>query len=411
MSINAADTAWVLISAAMLMLMTPGVAFFYGGMARRKNFLSTLMMSFITLGLIGLLWVIYGYSLSFGPDKWGIIGGLNFFGLNGVGQGPSLFYAQTIPQLAFAAFQMMFAVITVALITGAVVERIKFSSLLVFSALWFTLVYCPVTHWVWGGGWLYKMGFLDFAGGTVVHITAGVSALALATILGARKGYHEGERMDPSNIPMVLLGAGILWFGWFGFNAGSALTSGGLASSAFMGTYIAGAAGAITWMVIGWCYQRPTVLGVATGAVAGLATMTAAAGFVQPIMGIPIGIAAALIGYYCMVFRAKKTRIDESLDVWAVHGMGGTFGTLAVGFLASAAVNPSGSNGLFYGHGAQVLVQLVGIAAVWAFAFVVTWGLGKLVDVTMGLRVSATEESVGLDISQHGERAYGGHLR
>jgi Amt family ammonium transporter len=411
MSINAADTAWVLISAAMVMLMTPGVAFFYGGMVRRKNFLSTLMMSFITLGLIGLLWVTYGYSLSFGPDKWGIIGGLNFFGLNGVGQSPSLVYAQTIPQLAFAAFQMMFAVITVALITGAVVERIKFSSLLVFSALWFTLVYCPVTHWVWGGGWLYKMGFLDFAGGTVVHITAGVSALALATILGARKGYHEGERMDPSNIPMVLLGAGILWFGWFGFNAGSALTSGGLASSAFMGTYIAGAAGAITWMVIGWCYQRPTVLGVATGAVAGLATMTAAAGFVQPIMGIPIGIAAALIGYYCMVFRAKKTRIDESLDVWAVHGMGGTFGTLAVGFLASAAVNPSGRNGLFYGHGAQVLVQLVGIAAVWAFAFVITWGLGKLVDVTMGLRVSATEESVGLDISQHGERAYGGHLR
>ena len=298
MPINAADTAWVLISAAMVMLMTPGVAFFYGGMVRRKNFLSTLMMCFVTLGLIGLLWVIYGYSLSFGPDKWGIIGGLNFFGLNGVRQSPSAIYASTIPQLAFAAFQMMFAVITVALIIGAVVERIKFSSLLVFSALWFTLVYCPVTHWVWGaGGWLNKMGFLDFAGGAVVHISAGVSALALAIVLGPRKGYHEGERMDPSNIPMVLLGAGILWFGWFGFNAGSALTSGGLASSAFMTTYIAGAAGAITWMILGWVYQRPSVLGVATGAVAGLATITPAAGYVQPIIGIPIGIAASLYRY------------------------------------------------------------------------------------------------------------------
>jgi Amt family ammonium transporter len=395
----------------MVMLMTPGVAFFYGGMVRRKNFLSTLMMCFVTLGLIGILWVVYGYSLSFGPDKLGIIGGLNFFGLNGVGQSPSPDYAQTVPQLAFAAFQMMFAVITVALITGAVVERIKFSSLLVFAALWFTVVYCPVTHWVWGGGWLYKLGFLDFAGGTVVHITAGVSALALAIILGPRKGYHEGERMDPSNIPMVLLGAGILWFGWFGFNAGSALTSGGLASSAFMTTYIAGAAGAVTWMILGWCYQRPSVLGVATGAVAGLATITPAAGYVQPIIGIPIGIAASLIGFYMMAFRAKKTRIDESLDVWAVHGMGGTFGTLAVGLFASLAVNPGGSNGLFYGRGALVLIQLEGIAAVWAFAFAMTWGLGKLVDITMGLRVSPTEESVGLDISQHGERAYGGWMR
>ena len=411
MPINSADTAWVLVSAAMVMLMTPGVAFFYGGMVRRKNFLSTLMMCFVTLGLIGLLWVVYGYSLSFGPDKGGIIGGVNFLGLIGVGQTPSSIYATTIPQLAFAAFQMMFAVITVALITGAVVERIKFSSLLVFSALWFTLVYCPVTHWVWGGGWLQKMGFLDFAGGTVVHITAGVSALALAIILGPRKGYYEGERMDPSNIPMVLLGAGILWFGWFGFNAGSALTSGGLASSAFMTTYIAGAAGAVTWMILGWCYQRPSVLGVATGAVAGLATVTPAAGFIQPIIGIPIGIAASLIGFYCMAFRSKKTRIDESLDVWAVHGMGGTFGTLAVGFFASLAINPAGRNGLFYRHGAQVLIQLAGIAAVWAFAFAMTWGLGKLVDVIMGLRVSATEESIGLDISQHGERAYGGPLR
>ncbi len=412
MPVNAADTAWVLVSAAMVMLMTPGVAFFYGGMVRRKNFLSTLMMSFVTLGLIGLLWVLYGYSLSFGTDKWGIIGGLDFVGLTGVGQNPSTVYATTIPHMAFATFQAMFAVITVALITGAVVERIKFSSLLVFSALWFTLVYCPVTHWVWGnGGWLNKMGFLDFAGGTVVHITAGVSALALATILGPRRGYNEGERMDPSNIPMVVLGAGILWFGWFGFNAGSALTSGGLSANAFMATNIAAATAAIVWMVISWIYHRPTVLGVATGAVAGLAPVTAAAGYIQPIMASPIGIAAAIIGYYCMAFRSKKTRIDESLDVWAVHGMGGTFGTLAVGFFASLAVNPAAHNGLFYGNGGQVLIQMVGIAAVWAFSFAMTWGLGKLVNLMMGLRVSPTEESVGLDISQHGERAYGGWLR
>jgi len=412
MGINAADTAWVLVSAAMVMLMTPGVAFFYGGMVRRKNFLSTMVMSFVTLGLIGLLWVLYGYSLAFGPDKWGIIGGLNYAGLNGVGQAPSTVYATTVPHLAFMTFQAMFAVITVALITGAVVERIKFSSLLVFAMLWFTLVYCPVTHWVWGaGGWLNKLGVIDFAGGIVVHITAGVSALALAVILGPRKGYYEGERMEPSNIPMVVLGAGILWFGWFGFNAGSALTSGGLASSAFVATNLAGATGALVWMIISWIYRRPTVVGVVTGAVAGLATVTPAAGFIKPIMGIPIGAAAAFIGYYMIVFRSKKTKIDESLDVWAVHGMGGTFGVLATGFLAATAVNSAGPNGLFYGNGKQVLIQLLAIAVVWGFSFGMTWLIGTIVNKIMGLRVGKAEESVGLDISQHGERAYGGPLR
>jgi Amt family ammonium transporter len=393
------------------MLMTPGVALFYGGMVRRKNFLSTMMMSFAALGLVGLLWVLYGYSLSFGPDRAGIIGGLDFLGLAQVGQTPSQVYASTIPHLAFMIFQAMFAIITVALITGAVVERIKFSALLVFSALWLTFVYCPVAHWVWGdGGWLAKLGALDFAGGTVVHIAAGVSALSLATILGPRRGFREGAPMEPGNIPMVAIGAGILWFGWFGFNAGSALTSGGLAASAFVATNISAAAAAFTWMVISWAHRRPTLLGVATGAVAGLVAITPAAGFVSPIMGIPIGIGAAVICYYCMIFRMKRG-IDESLDVWAVHGMGGTWGALATGIFATVAVNSAGADGLLYGNPEQLLLQTAGIAAVWVFAFGATWVLGKVVDHVIGLRVSPAEETVGLDISQHGERAYGGQLR
>ncbi len=411
MSINPADTAWMLVSSAMVLFMTPGLAFFYGGLVRRKNFLSTIMMSFACLGLISVLWAVYGYSLVFGPDKGGIIGGLNFFGLSGVGQAPSSVYATTIPQLAFMAFQGMFAIITVALITGAVVERIKFSALTLFSVLWFTLVYCPVAHWVWGsGGWLNKMGVLDFAGGTVVHIAAGVSALSLALLLGPRKGFKEKEPMEPGNIPMVALGAGMLWFGWFGFNAGSALTSGGLAASAFVATNISAATAAFVWMMLSWMYRRPSLLGVVTGAVAGLVAITPAAGFVQPIMGIPIGASVAVICYYMMVFRSK-TGIDESLDVWAVHGMGGTWGALATGIFCSVAANTVGKNGLIYGNPKQLWIQLVGVVSVWVFAFVMTWILGKIVNAVIGLRVSPTEESVGLDISQHGERAYGGRLR
>jgi Amt family ammonium transporter len=394
----------------MVLLMTPALAFFYGGLVRRKNFLSTIMMSFACLGLIGVLWVVYGYSLAFGPDKVGIIGGLDYFGLAGVGQAPSTVYATTIPHLAFMTFQAMFAVITVALITGAVVERIKFSALMLFSVLWFTLVYCPVAHWVWGsGGWLAKLGALDFAGGTVVHIAAGVSALSLAILLGPRRGFKE-ESMEPGNIPMVALGAGILWFGWFGFNAGSALTSGGLASSAFVATNISAASAALTWMLLTWIYRRPSLLGVVTGAVAGLVAITPTAGFVQPIMGIPIGAGVAVICYYMMLLRAR-TKIDESLDVWAVHGMGGTWGALATGLFASTAVNTAGRNGLFYGNPMQALIQLAGIGTVWAFAFGMTWVIGKAVNAIVGLRVSSAEESVGLDISQHGERAYGGPLR
>jgi Amt family ammonium transporter len=411
MSVNQADIAWILISSALVMLMTPGVALFYGGMVRRKNILSTLMMSFICLGLIGLLWILYGYSLSFGSDNAGIIGGLDYIGLKSVGQEPSPVYASTVPHLAFMVFQAMFAVITVALIAGAVVERIKFGAFLIFSTLWLTVVYSPIAHWVWGdGGWLANLGVLDFAGGSVVHINAGISALALVMLLGRRRGFPQ-EAMEPNSIPLVVLGAGLLWFGWFGFNAGSALASNSLAVSSFVATNTAAAAAALTWMVIGWTNRRPAILGTVTGAIAGLATITPAAGFVTPLAGIPIGIAAAIICYYVILLLKIKLNFDDSLDVFAVHGVGGILGMLAVGIFASLTVNSAGADGLIAGNGAQLLKQLIGIVAVVAYAFVITWILGKMVDVTIGLRVGKSEESVGLDISQHGERAYGGLLR
>jgi Amt family ammonium transporter len=306
------------------------------------------------------------------------------------------------------AFQGMFAIITVALITGAVVERVKFSSLLIFSTLWLTIVYLPVAHWVWGdGGWLCNFGALDFAGGNVVHINAGISALALVTLLGRRKGFPQVP-MEANNIPMVVIGASILWFGWFGFNAGSSLASDGLASSAFVATNISAASAAFTWMVISWLHRRPSVLGTVTGAVAGLVAITPAAGFVPPIAGIPIGIAVSVICYYSLLFFKTKRGIDDSLDVFAVHGMGGIWGGLATGIFASLAVNPAGADGLIYGNPMLLLKQFVSIIVVAAFAFVVTWVLGKVIDVTIGLRVEQAEESVGLDLSQHGERAYGG---
>jgi Amt family ammonium transporter len=412
MTINAADTAWLLISAAMVMLMTPALALFYGGMVRRKNLLSTMMMSFAIIALFGILWVLYGYSLTFGTDHGGVIGGFNFLGLNGVGQEPSSVYATTVPHLAYMIYQGMFAIITVALITGAVVERIKFSALLVFSVAWFTLVYVPVAHWVWGaGGWLAKLGLLDFAGGTVVHISAGVSALSLAILLGPRNGFAQREPMEPNNIPFVALGAGLLWFGWFGFNAGSALTSGGLASSAFVATNTAGATAAFVWMMLSWIHKRPTVLGTVTGAVVGLAAITPAAGYVTPIAGIAIGGIAALISYYGLVLLKIKRGMDDSLDVFACHGLGGMWGVLATGIFATVTVNAAGSNGLLYGNPMQLLKQLIGVAVVLVFAFGMTWIIGKVLQKTMGLRVNPMEETIGLDISQHGERAYGGMLR
>jgi Amt family ammonium transporter len=366
------------------------------------------MMSFSILALVSILWIIYGYSISFGPDKGGIIGALDWIGLTGVGQAPSTVYATTVPHLAFMIFQAAFAIITVALWTGAVVERIKFSTLLVFAVLWLTLVYCPIAHWVWGsGGWLAGLGALDFAGGTVVHVNAGISALALALVLGPRLGFKEKETMEPNNIPYVVLGAALLWFGWFGFNAGSALTAGGLASNAFVTTNTAAASAAFTWMMLGWNNRRPSVLGAATGAVVGLVAITPAAGFVQPWAAIPIGAIAAVLSYYVMLWRNKANKIDESLDVFACHGVGGMWGALATGIFATVAVNSAGS-GLVDGNGKQVLIQLAAIVTVMVYAFGVSWVLAKLLDVTMGLRVEQEEEVVGLDISQHGERAYGG---
>jgi Amt family ammonium transporter len=407
MSINSGDNAWLLTSSAMVMLMTPGLALFYGGMVRRKNTLSTIMMSFMTLGLIGILWVLYGYSLSFGKDVGGMIGGLNFIGLNNVGQIPSDIYATTVPHLTFMTFQGMFAVISVALITGAVVERMKFSAILIFSTIWFTIVYCPIAHWIWGGGWLSKLGALDFAGGNVVHINAGMSALALAILLGPRKGYKSGANLTtPHNVPFIVIGASLLWFGWFGFNAGSALTSGGLASNAFVATNISAAAAALCWMFLNWFYHRPTASGIATGAVAGLIAITPGAGFVKPIMGIPIGIIVSVICFYMMRLR-NRTGIDESLDVWAIHGMGGIWGAIATGIFATVAVNPLGANGLIYGNLILIGKQLLSVIVVCAYSFGMTWLIGKFIDKIIGLRVSTAEETIGLDISQHGESAYG----
>jgi len=407
MQINSGDTAWLMIATAMVMLMTPGLAFFYGGMVRQKNLLSTLMMSFVMLGLISILWAFYGYSISFGPDFKGLFGGLQWAGLMNVGMEPSSTYAPTVPHFLFMMFQAAFAIITVALITGGVVERIRFSALLFFSIIWFTVVYCPIAHWVWGsGGWLANLGVLDFAGGTVVHVNAGFAALAIALVLGPRRGFEEREVMEPNSIPYVVLGTALLWFGWFGFNAGSALAANGLAASAFASTNFAGASAAITWLILGWIHRRPSVLGVATGAVVGLATVTPASGYIHPMAAIPIGIVAAIISYYVMLWRNKSNKIDESLDVFACHGVGGSVGTIAAGLLATAAIG--GKSGLIDGNGAQVLIQILAVAVIAGYSFGMTWVVAKVVDTTFGLRVKNEEELVGLDISQHGERAYGG---
>jgi Amt family ammonium transporter len=403
--VDSGDTAWVLASAALVMIMIPAVGLFYGGMVRKKNALSTIMFSFAILALISVQWVLFGYSLAFGPDIGGVIGSLAWLGLNGVGQAPNADYAATIPALAYMIFQAMFAIITVALITGAFVERIKFSAFMVFALLWATLVYDPIAHWVWGaGGWLRNLGALDFAGGTVVHISSGISALAIALVIGARKGYGK-HPMEPHNIPMVVLGAVLLWFGWFGFNGGSAVASGGLAASAFVVTNTAAAAAALMWTILTWYYKRPSVLGTATGAVVGLVAITPASGFVTPMAAIVIGALAAVFSYYAMLFRAKQN-VDESLDVWACHGIGGTWGAIATGIFATVAVNSAGANGLLYGNPGQVMVQLTAVAASWIYAFVATFILAKIIDATIGLRVSDEEEAVGLDISQHAEKAY-----
>jgi len=403
--VDSGDTAWVLASSALVMIMTPALGLFYGGMVRKKNALSTIMFSFVILALISVQWVLYGYSLAFGPDIGHVIGNLNWLGLNGVGQDPNTDYAATIPALAYMIFQAMFAVITVALISGAFVERIKFKAFMVFSLLWATLVYDPIAHWVWGvGGFLRNMGALDFAGGTVVHISSGVSALAIAFVIGKRKGFGK-QAMEPHNIPMVILGAALLWFGWFGFNGGSAVASNGLATSAFVVTNTAAAAAALMWTLLSWYHKRPSVLGAATGGVVGLVAITPASGFVTPMAAIVIGAVGAVISYYAMLFRSKQN-VDDSLDVWACHGLGGTWGAIATGIFATVAVNSAGANGLLYGNPGQLTTQIIAVAVTWVYAFVMTVVLAKIVDATIGLRVPDEEEAVGLDISQHAEKAY-----
>ncbi|HEX3244155.1 MAG TPA: ammonium transporter [Chloroflexota bacterium] len=404
--INTGDTAWLLTSAALVVLMTPALGFFYGGLVRQKNVLATIMHSFFILCLVSVQWVLWGYTLAFGPDKGGIIGGLDWIGLNGVGQEPNADYAATVPHLAFMVFQLAFAVITPALITGAFAERKRFKAFAVFSLLWATLVYDPIAHWVWGvGGWIRALGALDFAGGTVVHISSGVSALVAAMILGHRLGLGE-DTMDAHDSTMTILGASLLWFGWFGFNAGSALTSGGLAASAFVATNTAAAMAALTWVTMSWARTgRPSAIGAAIGAVAGLVAITPAAGFVTPTAAIIIGLAAGVVCFLACDLKSKFG-IDDSLDVWGVHGVGGTLGALLTGVFATTAVNPAGADGLFYGNPQQFFIQVVAVAVTWIYAGVVTFVLLKVIDATIGLRVGEEEEVLGLDRSQHGELAY-----
>ncbi len=404
--VDTGDTSWILISSALVMLMTPGLALFYGGMVRTKNVLGTIMQSFIALGVITIQWVLYGYSLAFGPDIGHVIGSLGWIGLRGVGLEPNPDYAATVPHQAFMIFQMMFAVITPALITGAFAERFKFKTYLAFLVLWATFVYDPLAHWVWGtGGWIKNLGALDFAGGLVVHISSGIAALAAALVVGKRKGYGE-EPLPPHNLTLTLLGAALLWFGWFGFNGGSAVASGSLATSAFVVTHIATASAALSWMIAEWAYRgNPTALGAASGAVAGLVAITPASGFVGPVSAIVIGLAAGVACYFAINLKAKLG-YDDSLDVVGVHGVGGTWGALATGLFASKAINAAGNDGLFFGNPSLLGIQALSVISAWVYSFVVTLILLKVLDWTMGLRISEEHEINGLDISQHGESGY-----
>ena len=403
---NAGDTAFVLFSSALVMLMVPGLALFYGGMVRSKNVLGTLMQSFIMLGIITVTWVLWGYSTAFGPDHGGIIGGLEWFGLQGVGMEPSADYGSTIPHMAFMIFQCMFAIITPALITGAFAERMKFSAFLLFALLWATLVYNPLAHWVWGvGGWMGNMGALDFAGGTVVHISSGISALAAAVIIGKRRGYGTAAFI-PHNLPMTITGAALLWFGWFGFNAGSALACNGLAANAFVVTHVASATAALSWIMTEWMHRgKPTTLGAASGAVAGLVAITPASGFVGPVSALIIGGMAGMICYGGILLKSKLG-YDDSLDVVGIHGLGGTWGALATGLFASTLINPDGANGLLYGNPDQLLTQFITVVATAGFAFVMTSFILKVIDKIIGLRVTDKEEEGGIDTHQHNERGY-----
>lgn len=401
---NAADTAFVLISAALVLIMTPGLGLFYGGMVRGKNVLATLMHSNILIGTVSVLWAIAGYSLAFGGDIGGLIGNFDFLFLKDVGV-TAKEGVDNIPHLAFMIFQCMFAVITPALISGAFAERIKFSGFLLFTTLWLFVVYCPMAHWVWGGGWMAKMGALDFAGGAVVHMSSGASALAAALYLGKRHGYGK-QAFIPHNLPLTILGAGLLWFGWFGFNAGSALAANGLAASAFVTTHLAASAAAVSWIIVEWFHRgKPTTLGMASGAVAGLVAITPAAGFVGPMPAIIIGLIAGGLCYGGVLLKGVL-KYDDALDVVGIHGLGGTFGALATGVFCSKAVNELGADGLIYGNAHQLWIQFVSVVATWAFCFVMSLILFKVVDLMVGIRVSVDEETKGLDVSQHSEVGY-----
>ena len=388
--------AWLITATALVMLMTPGVGFFYGGLVRKKNFISMISLSFIAFALVSIQWVLVGYALAFGQDIGGILGNLQFLGLNGV----SMEAGDTAyPPLLFMIFQLTFAAVTVAIVTSGLAERVKLSSFIIFSLLWTTLVYDPIAHWVWGGGWLAKLGAIDFAGGMVVHISAGFAALAIALVIGKRAGYGQYS-LEPHNIPMTLLGAGLLWFGWFGFNGGSALAANGMAVNAIVVTNTAAAAGALSWMVVSWINGKPSSLGMVTGAVAGLGTITPAAGFVTPLVGLLIGAIAGVLCYKAMLWRIKSG-MDESLDAWAVHGVGGFFGTICAGIFATTAV--CSYSGLLEGNVHQFTANIIGAVIVTIYAFVVTYAIALMIDKILGLRVSEEEEYVGLDLSQHGE--------
>jgi Amt family ammonium transporter len=404
--INAGDTAWMLTSTALVMIMLPGLALFYGGLVRRKNVLSTIMHSFFGLAIVSVVWVIVGFSLAFGPDVngMGLIGNLDYVGFMNVGLTPSLTYGLTIPFILFAAFQLMFAAITPALITGAFAERKRFASFVLFTILWSILIYSPIAHWVWAAdGWLFKLGALDFAGGTVVHASSGVSALIVAILIGKR--FVNGDKMEPHDVPMTVLGAGLLWFGWFGFNAGSALSAGGLAASAFLVTNTAAAAATLTWVGASYLHKgKVSVVGAACGSVAGLVAITPASGFVTPGGALVIGLVAGGLCYSATLLR-ERIKVDDALDVFAVHGVGGVFGALATGILATSAVQTA-YKGLIDGNPQQVITQIVAVGATIAYAVVGTFVIVKVVNAILGMRVSSAQEEAGLDLAVHGEAAY-----
>ena len=407
-AIDTGDTAWMLTSSLLVLMMTiPGLFLFYGGLVRSKNALGTFMHSFFITALVSIQWVLIGYTLSFGPDISHMIGGLDWLGLNGVGAAPSDVWATTIPHNLFMVYQLTFAVITVALITGSFAERAKFSTFIIFVLLWTTIIYDPLAHWVWGGGWIGAMGALDFAGGTVVHISSGAAALAAAIMFGKRIGYGR-EPMAPHFLPYSVIGASLLWVGWFGFNAGSAVAANGLASTAFVTTNTATAAAVLGWVFIEWIVRgKPTVLGAASGAVAGLVAITPAAGFVTPMAAIIVGLGGGIFCFFAVNLR-PKLGYDDSLDVVGVHGVGGTWGALATGLFATTAVNSAGRDGLFYGNPEQLWIQFLAVAATWAFSFVGTMIILAVLKAVMGLRVSAEKEVEGLDLGEHGEEAYSG---